>query len=219
MPRHLIIAALIASIPATGFAGSIEEPEILVVSAPLVAPATPDLIFTVRGGISAAPTYFGSDSYEVGPDFALGFQFLRLPGGRTIGSEDPNNVRYGLAPRGSLRIIKERSVADSPELAGLNDIDLSVELGFGLGYTAKNFEAFGVARYGVVGHEAWVAEFGADVIARPNDRLTPDRRSAPFPGRRQLCGNLFRRHAGRGSGKRRCVFRVHAVGRRADCRL
>jgi len=172
MTRRLAVAALIALLPTVGLAGSIEQPEIPYIGPPLVAAPTPDLIFTVRGGISAAPTYFGSDTYEVGPDFSLGFQFLRLPGGRTVGSQDPNNVRYGFAPRGSLRIVSERSTSESPELAGLNDIDLSVELGMGLGYTQRNFEAFGVARYGVVGHESWVGEFGADVIARPSDRLT-----------------------------------------------
>ncbi len=172
MSRHFARAALIALLPTTGLAGSVDQPVIPVVVPPVVAASTPDLIFTIRGGVGVAPTYFGSDSYEAGPDFALGFQFLRLPGGRGIGSENSGDVRYGFAPRGSLRIVKERSAGDSPELAGLNDIDLAVELGLGLGYTQRNFEAFGVARYGVVGHESWVAEFGADVIARPTDRLT-----------------------------------------------
>lgn len=172
MTRNLLRAALITLLPATGFAGSTETPYVPVVSAPVAAPATPDLIFSVRGGVAVAPTYFGSESYEAGPDFSLGFQFLRLPGGRSIGSDDPNHIASGFAPRGSLRIISARTAADSPELAGLNDIDLAVELGLGLGYTSRNFEAFGVARYGVVGHEAWVGEFGANLIARPTDRLT-----------------------------------------------
>lgn len=191
MTASLIRAALIAMMPAAAMAGSIEEPVIPVVDAPVIAAPTPDLIFTVRGGVAASPTYFGSDTYEAGPDFALGFQFLRLPGGGSIGSEDPNAPRTGIAPRGSLRIVKARSASDSPELAGLNDIDLAVELGLGLGYTARNFEAFGVARYGAVGHESWVAEFGADVIARPNDRLTLTAGPRLFVGDDSYAGTYF----------------------------
>ncbi len=171
MTRQILSAALIALLPATGFAGSLDQPDINAVAVPVAPAPTPDLIFTLRGGVAGSPTYFGSDSYEASPDFALGFQFLRLPGGRGIGSED-GAPAYGLAPRGSLRVVKERTASKSPELADLNNVDLAVELGLGLGYTQRNFEAFGVARYGVVGHEAWVGEFGADVIARPSDRLT-----------------------------------------------
>lgn len=172
MPRNLLCAALVALIPAAGIAGNLEPVEIPVVAAPHTVAPSPDLIFTVRGGVSASPTYFGSDTYEAGPDFGLSFQFVNLPGKRDIGSTDPNYRYTGFSPRGSLRLVKDRSAADSPELAGLNDIDMALELGLGLGYTSENFRAFGDVRYGVVGHEAWVGEFGADMIVRPTDRLT-----------------------------------------------
>lgn len=145
---------------------------------PLIAPAptspavsTPDLIFTFGAGAGVEPGYFGADSYEAVPAFVFGLDYLRLGKSRSIGSTDPDRIPTGLAPRLSLRVIKERTAADHPELAGLNDIDLSVELGLGLVYRQPSYELFADARYGVVGHESWVGEIGGDLVARPADRL------------------------------------------------
>lgn len=159
--------------PLATLAGNLQPP--IPSTVPVLRPAappSPDLIFTLRGGAGAAPAYFGADHYVAVPDFALGVEFLRLPGGRTMGSTDPHAERFGFAPRGSLRIIRARTAADNPELTGLTDIDLAVELGGGIGYRQRHFQAFADARYGVLGRESWVAELGADVIARPGDRWT-----------------------------------------------
>lgn len=138
--------------------------------APVVAP-TPDLIFRLGGGLSYGSSYFGSTSEDAGASGSISFQFLRGPGGMTLGSET-GAPRYGLAPRGSFRIIGKRSATDHAELTGLEDVPLSVEVGLGLGYTSQNFEAFADVRYGVVGHHSFVGELGADVVLRPSDRLT-----------------------------------------------
>jgi outer membrane scaffolding protein for murein synthesis (MipA/OmpV family) len=162
--------------PLAAGAGSLDDPITPVaptppVSAP-VAAATPDLIFTLGGGAGVEPTYFGSSSYEAVPAFSFGFEYLRLGPNRSIGSTDPDFIPTGLAPRFSFRVVKERAAADHAELTGLNDIDTSVELGMGLAYRQENYEVFADARYGVIGHEAWVGEVGADLILRPAEGLT-----------------------------------------------
>ncbi len=167
-----VLAILVAALPAAALAENATAPQEQVFPAPRPAAATPDLVFTITGGIAGQPAYFGSGNYEASATGGFSLKYLRLPGGVTIGSPDPDHVRYGFAPRGSFRIVKARTTADNPELAGLNDIDLAVEIGLGLGYTQRHFQAFAEARYGVVGHESWVGELGADVVARPADRLT-----------------------------------------------
>jgi len=154
-------------------AGSLDTAADPVLMSPAPQPAPrPGLAFQLRGGVGAAPAYFGSRDLKAGPDFALSFEFLRLPGGATLGNPDPLTPQYGFAPRGSFRYIAKRSATDHPELAGLNDVKASVELGLGLGYTQRNFEAFADIRYGVIGHKAWVGELGANLVLHPNDRLT-----------------------------------------------
>lgn len=169
---HRIAAIVVlASLPGVVFAGDLSLP----VSEPLptyVAPAasTPDLIFTLRGGVAVTPDYFGSDSYAAGPDFGFRLGYARLFG-LEFGSAD-GSAKYGLGLRGSFRFIGERTADDNAELDGLEDVDASVELGLGLGYQSYNFDAFADMRYGVVGHESVVGELGADVKLHPSDRLT-----------------------------------------------
>ncbi|MBY6202464.1 MipA/OmpV family protein [Maritalea mobilis] len=145
----------------------------VLVCMPFAAQAQSDfeLSFSAGLGGQVSPDYFGSEDYSAG--VAGGFQFghLRL-GGVEIGDPDPNATSYGWRPRGSFRFIGERTDDDSPELAGLDDVDFSVELGGGIGYTAQNFAAFADIRYGVIGHESFVGELGADAIFRPSQDLT-----------------------------------------------
>ena len=136
--------------------------------APIIATADsgPALSFSAGLGANVAPEYFGSDSYGIGVTGGFDFGHLRI-GGIEIGDPDPDAVSMGLQPRGSFRLIGARNTADYPELAGLDDIDLSVELGGGLGFRTDSFLAYADVRYGVIGHESWVAELGADFIFRP----------------------------------------------------
>jgi outer membrane scaffolding protein for murein synthesis (MipA/OmpV family) len=157
--------------PLGAAASDLDTPEMTAGATP-PAVATPDLIFTFGAGAGIEPAYFGADSYGIVPAFTFGLDYLRLGATRSIGSTDPAFIATGLAPRFSFRSVKERSAADSPELAGLADIDMSVELGMGLIYRQPDFEVFADARYGVVGHESWVGEIGADRVMRPMDGLT-----------------------------------------------
>ena len=131
----------------------------------------PNLVFTVGAGAAVEPTYFGADSSVVTPKFSFDLDFLSI-GKRGLGSRDPDFIRTGLSPRGSFRLVRARSASDSPELAGLRDVDLSLELGLGLSYRQPTWEVFAAARYGVLGHNGWVGEMGADYIVGPHKDVT-----------------------------------------------
>lgn len=171
MKFPMIPALFLAFAPVAGLAGGFDTRTEPALTQPAPAPRTPALVFKLRGGVEASPDYFGASGHSAGPDLGMSIEFARLPGGLSFGSSD-GQPRYGFAPRGSFRLISKRSAADNPELAGLNDVPLSVELGLGLGYRQRNFEAFADLRYGVIGHHALVAELGADLVLRPTDRLT-----------------------------------------------
>lgn len=172
MKMTALAIALVAAAPLTAFAGSLETAADTQVATPMAPVHAPKLAFTLRAGIGGAPEYFGAKDLKAGPDFSFSLDYLALPGGRSIGSSDPNAVSYGFAPRGSFRYIAKRSATDNPELAGLNDVKAALEVGLGLGYTQRNFEAFADVRYGAIGHHTWVGEIGANAVMHPTEQLT-----------------------------------------------
>ena len=131
----------------------------------------PAIGFTLGAGVQAKPDYFGAGDSEAGAAFSGELNYLRL-GGFTFGNPDPLFEPRGFGVTGSFRFIGERDDDDNEELAGLEDVDAALEIGAGLRYATPVYEVFGNVRYGVVGHESFVGELGADVFARPSDRLT-----------------------------------------------
>ncbi len=119
-------------------------------------------------GARVRPGYFGSDDYTVGPIGRFGLEALTYG---PISSGTPGVARdtTGFRVRGAFRIVPGRSADDFPELAGLEDVDLSVEMGLGAQYEGRSYRVFADARYGVIGHGALVSEVGADYIMRPGD--------------------------------------------------
>jgi outer membrane scaffolding protein for murein synthesis (MipA/OmpV family) len=126
---------------------------------------------TVRGGLSSRSRYFGDDDYVLGPDLGFSFGYARL-GGLSFGDGDPLYRPTGFGLRGSFRFIPERDGDEFDELAGLDDVDLTVEAGLGVGYATEAFEVFADARYGFFGHETFVGELGGDAIGYVGDRWT-----------------------------------------------
>ncbi len=129
------------------------------------------LSFDLGLGVQSTPGYFGDDDVESGATGSFALDRLVL-GGLTIGGGDPNGFGF----KGAFRAISERSVDNHAELAGLDDVDAAVEVGAGLTFTALpdgvstmlgNY-VFAEVRYGVVGHESYVAEIGTDVIYKPS---------------------------------------------------
>lgn len=125
--------------------------------------------FALRTGVAATPEYLGSDDIEARGDF--GFTFGSLQWGRVNLGDGvrtvPNN---GVSLRSAFRIIGDREVDDSPELAGLEDIDTTVELGLGLTYQQTNWMVFGEVRKGIGGHTGFTGTLGSDIIYRPTNK-------------------------------------------------
>jgi MipA family protein len=132
---------------------------------------SPRAVIEVLGGVSISPSYFGSDDYDAGPILRPRFDYVRLPGGLEFGSVDAPGDQQGFGVRTSARYIGSRRPDDDPSLAGTDRIDSSIELGLGIGYNAEDWRAYGVVRYGVIGHNAWVGEAGADALFSPTDSL------------------------------------------------
>lgn len=169
MTRLALALTVLTATPALAAGPDTMTPQ-STVFAPAPA-ASPAFVFSLRGGVAGNPAYFGSDEIEAGPDFGFKFHYLRLPNGREFGNPDPWADTPGLSFHGAFNYIGERDADDHGELAGLDTVDAAVELGFGVTYTATNYEAFADLRRGFGGHEGFVLELGADAIFRPSDRL------------------------------------------------
>ena len=138
----------------------------------LAPPATAQerlFAFALTGGGIVAPDYFGADSYRVGPSGSFAFTALRL-GGLAVGDPlAPRVFAPGTGLRGSFRYIPRREGRD--ELAGLDDVRRSVELGLGLHHTTEFWQVYGELRYGAIGHRAFAGEIGANAIWRDSGGL------------------------------------------------
>lgn len=131
------------------------------------------IAFTLGAGASVTPDYFGSDDYSIGPTGNGRVDYLKI-GPIEIGSSRgvAQEVVEGFGLRGSARYIGSRKASSNGELRGLEDVDATLELGFGVGYDTRDWRVFGVGRYGFFGHESFVGQLGADAIFHPSDQLT-----------------------------------------------
>jgi hypothetical protein len=116
-------------------------------------------VFSLGAGAKAEPTYFGANSSVVTPKFSFNLEYLDM-GKTKLGSLDPNYIRTGLSPRASFRIVRARTALESPELAGLNDVDLCWNLAWGLAIGnqhGKSLRMHAMARWVImVGLVKWV---------------------------------------------------------------
>lgn len=124
------------------------------------------LRFELGGGATVAPSFEGSSRYEVTPSFMFRLKQLKWQN-IDIG----NNVGGGFSLAPSFRYLSERTASEDPVLAGIEDIDASLELGLRASYEWKNARLFAQARYGVTGHNGLVGEVGADVILSPDEKV------------------------------------------------
>lgn len=144
--------------------------DICLVVSPIVVAAQEQangIEFRFGLGPSLKPGYFGAEGTDTG--VAAKFELERLQlGGVSLGGGDNS----GVGVVGSVRIVGARTADDFDELTGLDDINASLEIGGGLAFVAPNYDIFAKIRYGVVGHESFVAELGGDLNYRPTDQLT-----------------------------------------------
>ena len=143
-------------------------PAIILALLPAIAQAEEDgIAFRFGLGPSVAPGYFGDAGKDVGVTGSFELERFKL-GGLSFGGEDSEGLGFG----GSVRYIGARDAEDYSELEGLETVDPSLELGGGLSYTIADFTAFANVRYGVIGHEAFVAEVGGDYLFYPREKVT-----------------------------------------------
>ena len=143
---------------------------LILTALPLVASAQEEangIEFRFGLGPSLEPGYFGDEDFDLGASAKFELERFRL-GGVSLGGDEV----YGLGFGGSVRVISARTADEFDELAGLADIDASLEIGGGVEFTTPDYEVFAKLRYGVVGHEAFVAEVGSDFYYRPTGQLT-----------------------------------------------
>jgi len=120
--------------------------------------------FSVTAGAIAQPEYFGADTFRFSPTGRIGFTGLRVGDVQFRDPDGPREFAPGTFYRGALQYVPDRDGRD--ELAGLSDVDASVELGLGLQHTRETWQVYGELRYGFVGHESIAAEVGANAIFR-----------------------------------------------------
>ena len=137
--------------------------------APAPTMARDGVTFTLGAGARLAPEYFGASSMEPGPTGRFSLQHLSI-GGLQVGRPDARPLDPGFGIGGAFRYIGSRGPGQNPELAGLDRVDASVELGLGLRHVAEGWRVFADLRHGVIGHGGWAGDLGADALLR----LGPD---------------------------------------------
>jgi len=158
--RTVLAAALLFSLATPAFSADIEVVESYEVPA---AVEVRDIVFDLGGGVLLQPSFPSSKEYSFSPLPFFGLKFLRLP---VVGEVVSGRVtQFTIYP--SFNTVNERSASDAAYLAGIPTRDFSVELGPGAAFRHGPFRAFGALRYGIVGHNGWVGELGADYIANP----------------------------------------------------
>lgn len=159
-PAHSVLVSLAIVSPLAGAA---------FLAGPAAADGSaPGIEFELGGGGVVAPRYEGASDYLLSPYPTFRLKRLTLPNGFQIGGGDG----MGLSFYPSFTFRGERKAADNPELAGLDDVDSAVELGAGVGYATPYWKVFAEVRRGFSGHEGYVGEIGADLVAYPTDRLS-----------------------------------------------
>ncbi len=127
-----------------------------------------DIILDLGIGAKVQPIFPSSKEYEIVPWPIVDLQFLRLP---LFGEVVDGQVRaFSIYP--SFGYVGERKASDASYLAGTDDVDGSFELGAGVSAQAGWVKAFAEVRYGITGHNGFVADLGVDFTTNPLERFT-----------------------------------------------
>lgn len=134
---------------------------------PPQAVETREIVIDLGMGAQVQPKFPTANRYEVVPYPLVGLRFLRLP----VLGEVVTGRERALSIYPSFGFIGERKSTDASYLVGTPDTDFAFELGAGVAYRTGPFRAFVQGRYGVTGHNGFVAEAGVDAVINPFDRL------------------------------------------------
>jgi len=119
-------------------------------------------------GPKYSPAFEGSSKYKVTPGFVFGLNSLSF--GKVNIDRNGNSTGFSFGP--SFRYVGKRELADAAYLAGIPDVDYSIEVGGKIAYEWDRSRIFAKARKGFNGHTGVVGEVGADWIMRPSDNTT-----------------------------------------------
>ncbi|MEN3793477.1 MipA/OmpV family protein [Fulvimarina sp. MAC3] len=126
-----------------------------------------DLVFELGIGGAVQPEYLSSDNYMAAVFGIASVEYVNIPGIGSFGGRDGRG--FSIGP--SINYIGDRKPSDFPDLAGLDPLDDTYELGVKIGYEWENAEVYGAVRYAFNGAEGFTGDIGANLIARPTDRL------------------------------------------------
>ena len=159
-------AALSAALTIAGSAAFAADIPPAPARAPVVVEQPYDIIIELGAGAEVRPDYPGAKSYEVWPTGFVTLHHLQLPGFGVVKNGRASDQGWSFGP--SFNLQSERKASDYPELFGLNDIDMTFELGAKVGYTFDWVRPWVAVRYGIGGHSGIVGETGLDFIFRPS---------------------------------------------------
>jgi outer membrane protein len=135
-----------------------------------------DWTMTIGAEGRMVPQFEGAKSYRIRPMPIFSIRRAGAPSrfkapddGIRIGLIEVENVRVGAV--GKFR--GRRAESDAAALAGLGNVGFAVELGaFGEIWATQNFRLSAELRHGLGGHTGVLADFGADLVMRPDSQLT-----------------------------------------------
>lgn len=137
---------------------------------PFWSPLSGEWLVTVKANLTAAPQYPGSDQLAFSPTPGLS---IRRAGTPLAFSAPDDNIGFAIIDTGrfklgpSAKFVSARNAGDYRELAGLRDVDWTLEAGlFAEFWATDNIRLRGDIRYGFHGHRGVVADLGADYVHR-----------------------------------------------------
>lgn len=137
---------------------------------PIWSPLSGDWLVTVKANLTTAPQYPGSDQMALSAFPSLS---IRRAGTSLTFSSPDDNIGFAIIDTGrfklgpSAKFVSARNSSDYRQLAGLRDVDWTIEAGlFAEFWTTDNIRLRGDIRYGFHGHRGVVADLGADYVHR-----------------------------------------------------
>jgi outer membrane protein len=150
--------------------GAIAAPAFAQTAPPSSSPFGGDWTVTMRGNLSVAPEYPGSDALRTLPFPSIGLRRAGTPE-RYSAPDDP--ISFGLLDLGafragpSFRYVGSRKVSDHPELIGLANVPWTLEAGAFMEFWPSEFMRARVdLRYGLRGHQGVTFDMAADGVYR-----------------------------------------------------
>jgi len=171
MRSNLVLAA-VSSLVVLGGARAGDVTEVRRTD-PMFAPvpvASDAWIVTVRGTVSLAPRFEGSDRFGLFAFPGLGFRRAGEPvqfSAPDDGADFAVFRQNGFSAGPVARFRPGRYLGDDPRLFGLRDVRWSVEPGvFAQAWVTPGIRARAELRHGLRGREGFVADFGVDWVSR-----------------------------------------------------